>query len=181
MEFNYKLLDCQTLLTYYNEDVIKINCSNCENHGKNWSCPPHTFDEKTYLSHYEFHYLIVLKIDDSQTIEKDYHTYRKIIGNKLLTIENKFLNAEILYAGHCYHCETCTRNENSKCKYPTLMRYSYESLGIALLKLVADEFYLKKNEGLKIVLGIMFNEKKQAATIEDELKELSHELLSLQR
>jgi predicted metal-binding protein len=179
MELYFKLLQINEVLNYYNADVIHINCRRCENFGNNWSCPPHDFDEKQYLSTYEFHYMVVLKINKSHSITQDYHYYRKIIGKRLLSIEKKFLSAEALYAGNCFQCEICTRVDHFPCVKKELLRYSYEAMGIELLTLIEEQLNLKKNEGLKIISGIMFNGQQQLISIKNELKGLKNELLSL--
>ncbi|MFD3156036.1 DUF2284 domain-containing protein [Haloimpatiens sp. FM7330] len=134
------------LMKYFKLETIRKYCTSCPNFNKNWSCPNYTFDEKDYITNYNFAYVISSKlyfkdiqdtINDLKTKNKSdkqisYEIYlqlRKNVDKKMFDIEQLFPNTTILLGGSCNKCAKCTRLENKPCLHPENIRYSLESLG----------------------------------------------------
>ncbi len=142
---------------YFDRDKIFGYCKTCPNYEKNWSCPPHQFDEKLFLKEFKYIHLIgrqyevpqndIRKIRDPKLIS-EYCTQKteamKVMTWKtLLELENDVEGAIGLIPGSCPICQAqgmvCTRESNQACRYPNLMRYSLESLGFSVTDLIKYE------------------------------------------
>lgn len=174
----------QLLEDYFDRDKILGYCKACPNYKKNWSCPPHQFDEKVFLKEFKYIHLIgrqyqvpkndIRKIRDPKAIS-DYCTQKseamKVMTWKtLLEIENELTGVIGLIPGSCPICPaqgmTCSRESDQPCRFPNLMRYSLESLGFNVADLIKYEVGMMMKwpenqrlpDQLTAVAGILCNE-----------------------
>lgn len=143
------------LLNYQDIDKFLIYCQQCDNYNHKWSCPPLSFDPKTYLNQYKFIYLISVQINytndtiNSLTTKEEVNiftrkTLRKLknkIATALLNLEND--NTTSLSSGGCSYCCKCSRVINQPCKKPDKMRYSLDCFGINLGQVLKDTFNIE--------------------------------------
>ncbi len=183
-EINIKQLSITDLLQHHHPEEILGYCSRCENHGKFWSCPPHPFDTSEYLSLFKYATIIGIKIHlehlDSSISSIEYYHQQKIQFNKqLLKLESSLSDAKALIAGHCWHCEKCTRTSDKPCNFDEICRYSLESLGIKISDIIKvefkDELLWKKGEtpnSLYAVLAILNQSQIDQNLIKDYLQKI---------
>ncbi|KYH34750.1 hypothetical protein CLTEP_13490 [Clostridium tepidiprofundi DSM 19306] len=146
--YKIKKITIDELLKYHNPNVVYNYCKQCPDYNKFWSCPVFNFSEKEYIKKYTYAYIISAKLytkeahsnnDESQNdINLYYNSLRKIFDKKLLELEKNYENTVSLFAGRCYICEKCSKILNKPCIHPEYMRYSLESLGIEVTKIVED-------------------------------------------
>ena len=125
----------EKLLETYKPDEIWGHCSNCENHGAVWSCPPHAFDPVEFFNGFKTAYVLIGEVAltgfESQDLAiAHYYEMRRRINRALLDFEKTVDGAVVLFAGHCDSCGECTRVGGAPCNKPELCRYSLESLGL---------------------------------------------------
>lgn len=140
-----KKLSITKLLDYYHPDEILGYCSNCSNHGRFWSCPPHSFDILTYFQQFNFVYVIASKIHLDPSLSKEesieyFYKQRIKINEKLEQVHERIPDVSTLMAGQCWHCKKCAREEGKPCVFPEKVHYSLESLGIKISALLEQEF-----------------------------------------
>jgi len=63
IDYFYHQININQLLKYYNKEQIFKLCSECNNYNKNWSCPPHNIEIHSFLSNFDYMYIIVAKIN----------------------------------------------------------------------------------------------------------------------
>ena len=142
-----KIKMSEYIRNFYDRDKFHKLCMQCEKYGKLWSCPPYSFEVKDILNKYDNVYLIGAKIILSdklicETKKEDIlectytilNEVRKILGDMLLNLEDRYQESLSLYAGSCLLCENCDRLNNKPCRFPERMRYSLESLGFDVSK-----------------------------------------------
>lgn len=111
-------------------------CKSCPNYNKIWTCPPYLNKEDEFISAYNYAYIIESKvifeeneIKTEEEVLSKFQEHRRKLGNRLLEIEKTISDSVSLYAGNCYHCDNCLRENSIECKYPEKKRYSLESVG----------------------------------------------------
>ena len=137
-------------------DVEKFQglCKDCEDYGKNWSCPPFEFEVMDVWNSYEKLKIIAFKIDfDEEELSREYDDREldfilkrvermKIkLMNEIYMLEDE--NSYGLFLGKCNLCMKCTREFGMQCKMPFKMRYSIESLGGNVDQCIEDIFDFK--------------------------------------
>lgn len=171
MEAKIKEIPQEVFNRYYLPEEIIGYCMQCPNYGKFWSCPPHSFDTKSYFDKFKHFYVIGIKVYLNPLLDKKeqleaYHQQKNALNRVLLEYEDQLNAAIILISGHCWHCKVCTRNKGNECCNPDKMRHSLESLGIKISSIIADHFndelQWKKEgmpESLYVVQAILSNSK----------------------
>jgi len=118
-------------------------CKQCRCYGRVWSCPPYDFKPEEYWGRYKYIHIIGTKIIfDQATIDverekEEIENYidqvflkeKKILSERMQTLEKKYPGSIGLFAGSCHICTGCARPGGEACRYPDEMRYSIESLG----------------------------------------------------
>lgn len=141
----------------FDPEKIETYCKACPNYGKNWSCPPHSFDKETFLEMYPYIVLVVAVLEYSEEEvlrnrgrqEVDDYTkrtlfpLRKSFYKKLKRLEHTRSDLRMFDIGSCNLCEPCSRKKGEACIRPDELRYSPESLGFDVSLLLAYYFDLK--------------------------------------
>lgn len=145
IDFRIKEVSPYTLLETYKPDEIWGHCSNCGNHGKVWSCPPHAFDPVEFLKGFGFAYVMIGTVslegfDDQKKAIEHYYAARRKINCAVLQLESLQDGAVSLFAGHCEACDDCVRKEGRACIHPEKCRYSLESLGLKVSDIMETHF-----------------------------------------
>lgn len=179
--------DMQDFISNYQDiDKFLTYCQQCNNYNHKWSCPPLSFNPKTYLSQYKSIYLVAVQINYSEdtinslTTKEEISTFtrktlRKLkneIATALLNLEND--NTISLSSGGCSYCCKCSRTVNQPCKKPDKMHHSLDSFGVDLGKVMEDIFNIKLLWGLDklpkyhvLIHALISNETISATTISD--------------
>lgn len=129
-------------------------CEECDNYGKNWNCPPFDFDVMDVWNSYDKLKVIAFKMnfDDEEIANEFSEKELEFILKRLERMKVKLMNdiyvlenedSMGLFLGNCNLCMKCTREFGMPCKMPFKMRYSIESLGGNVDKLIEDVFGLK--------------------------------------
>ena len=164
--YNIKKITIEELLKYFNPKIVHNYCKQCPDYDKFWSCPEFSFNEKQYLRQYNYAFIISAKLYAGEDeINSYYSQLRKIFDKKLLELEKKYKHTTSLFAGRCYLCDICSKLSNKPCIYPEYMRYSLESLGIEVTKIVEEVLKDKiiwsndsKQEYILLVGGLLSKE-----------------------
>ncbi len=161
-------------------DVEKFQglCTDCEDYGKNWSCPPFDFDVMDFWDSFDKLKLIAFKMDfDDDELSNEYsdkeldfilkrlERMKVKLMNDIYVLEDE--NSYALFLGKCNLCMKCTREFGMPCKMPFKMRYSIESLGGNVDQCIEDIFgfeihYAQNNrlpEYLIFVGGVLYEKK----------------------
>lgn len=152
--FSIKEIPAADLLASYKPEEIQGCCSNCNNHGNVWSCPPHRFDPAEFIRGFAHAYIISASVSmvgfETQTNATiHYYEMRQRINRAVREFEAEAPSSTALYAGHCDACKPCTRIQGDDCIQPELCRYSLESLGLDVAELIEIHF----GESLQWVAG----------------------------
>ncbi len=142
-------------------DVAKFLdcCKLCPNYGKVWSCPPYSFDPQSIWMSYDCLALCCRKVEftdearavsypqeelgviSKQLMQKE----QDALLEKFMDLERQHRGSMALAAGSCAACAplSCSRLEGKPCRQPDKIRYSLESLGADVGKIVEEQFGLK--------------------------------------
>lgn len=137
----------------------------CPSYGHSWACPPEAPYLKQEVSQYIKFYLIFVKYNLKEYIEKEKVKYPKkseknirnaffmknFLRDKLEQEIKLFINEHqnsydekrILWDGFCRLCSNekdkgCTYDAGDPCRYPDKMRYSMEAVGIDVTQTVKN-------------------------------------------
>ncbi len=142
-------------------DVAKFLdcCKACPNYNKVWSCPPYSFDPQSIWNSYETLILCCRKVvfsNETRAIaypQEELGTISKrlmqreqdALLEKMMELERLNRGSMALAAGSCSACAPleCARVSGQRCRYPEKIRYSIESLGGDVGKIVEEQFGLK--------------------------------------
>ncbi len=161
-------------------DVEKFQglCTDCEDYGKNWSCPPFDFDVMDVWDSFDKLKLIAFKMDfDDDELSNEYsdkeldfilkrlERMKVKLMNDIYVLEDE--NSYALFLGKCNLCMKCTREFGMPCKMPFIMRFFIESLGGNVDQCIEDIFgfeihYAQNNrlpEYLIFVGGVLYEKK----------------------
>ena len=161
-------------------DVEKFQglCKDCEDYGKNWSCPPFDFEVMDVWNSFEKFKIIAFKMDfDEEELSTEFsdkeldfilkrlERMKVKLMNEIYALEDE--NSYALFLGKCNLCMKCTREFGMPCKMPFKMRYSVESLGGNVDQCIEDIFgfevqYAQNNrlpEYLIFVGGLLYEKK----------------------
>ena len=135
------------LMQYLEKTRVRNACKiGCINYNWKWCCPP---DSKTLdMLAEDYTYVIIVCVyvylSDFKSVQNRYLKIRA--ANAILTsqsnkisrkIEND-LNGLALLSGSCNLCKPCAKKINLPCKKPTKMRFSLESTGVNVCKLLYE-------------------------------------------
>lgn len=120
------------LFEHYDPIKVEKACQTCPNYDRIWSCPPLTFDVKTFMTAYKNVTIHIHKIEFEAGLSSDekiaiFEKERQSFGNRLKESEDE--GQQCLIAGHCYQCDFCTKIDNKPCIKTDNLRYSLEALG----------------------------------------------------
>ena len=120
-------------------------CQACPNYQCNWSCPPLSTSPEELWASYDTILLHYRRVDVPQPLrEKTFSPQelgamavsllkeqKRAMLLELLELETQYPGSMVLAAGSCDLCPdgTCTRPQNLPCRNPAQMRYSLETLG----------------------------------------------------
>ena len=161
-------------------DVEKFQglCKDCEDYGKNWSCPPFDFEVMDVWNSFEKFKIIAFKMDfDEEELSTEFsdkeldfilkrlERMKVKLMNEIYALEDE--NSYALFLGKCNLCMKCTREFGMPCKMPFKMRYSVESLGGNVDQCIEDIFgfevqYAQNNrlpQYLIFVGGLLYEKK----------------------
>jgi|YelNatPaOPRAMG01_1025707.scaffolds.fasta_scaffold20080_4 predicted metal-binding protein len=126
------------------EDRVVFRCMNCENYGRNRSCPPFSPGVEVFrkvLSDYSYVLVMGFKSSISSSIDVEeakrlWDSDKKRVFNTLIAIEKYAFNkgfplAYVLRAGACNICSQC---DTSSCRHQELLRYPICSVGVNIVK-----------------------------------------------
>jgi len=141
-------------------DVAKFLecCKLCPNYGKVWSCPPYSFDPQQIWNSYDSLTLCCRKVlfsEDARAVSYPQEELG-VITKQLMQLEQDALleimmekerlnrGSMALAAGSCSACAPleCARKSGQRCRHPEKIRYSLESLGADVGKLIEEQFGL---------------------------------------
>jgi len=129
------------------DDVYKTGCEVCEKYGKNLACPPFSPSLSAYSNNAETARVICLRMPQEYfshlASEDKYLTCFRKVRSLLVEILLDYRKRGYIVAGSgtCLECDQCAAELNSaKCKKPTKIIYSLESLGTNLITLVKTCF-----------------------------------------
>jgi len=150
----------------FDPDVQKLCISEnfkCPNYNHSWACPPEAPYMKGEVSKYSKFFLVYIKFDLASYVKKQKQKYpyrseqsirnrfymknilrddlEKKIDSFLEKYNNDFEEKLIFWDGHCRLCEKrdyqkCTYDDGDPCRFPNQIRYSMESVGIDVTKMV---------------------------------------------
>lgn len=134
--------------------IVHDYCSKCPNYSMHFSCPSHNFSIPAFLANYS-HVMIISHRLDARLDEYSY--YRDLIDPLLMAHESKF-TGQALLAGVCRNCDFCFEDGAQICHNPQLLRYSLESLGFDIARLL--QVYFKQEldfdeRRLQLVYGML--------------------------
>lgn len=188
-----KQQNMQEFISNY-QDIDKFlgYCKQCNNYNHKWSCPPLSFNPKTYLNKYKSIYLVAVQLNytedtiNSLTTKEEISSFtRKTLRKTKNELATALLNLEndstiSLSSGGCSYCCKCSRDDNKSCKHPDKMRHSLDSFGIDLGKVTEDVFNIKLLWGLDklpkyhvLIHALITNEIIPTKTISDTINKNS--------
>ncbi|SHJ91679.1 Predicted metal-binding protein [Clostridium cavendishii DSM 21758] len=183
---NYIKVSAKSLIPYENNNSLKIRCEQgCQNYNNKWSCPPHSpkysVISKKFNNAYVF--LFYCHLEQFSYIKTPYMKIRvansilKSRSDKIIRQLEKESNGKMLANNSCRLCKECScKTKESKCKKPSKLRFSMESVGLNVESIAMDFFdhkllsYSKDNVPLysSVVTTILTNE----IIEEDKINEL---------
>lgn len=146
----------KVLAEYVDAPKFLKACSECPNYGKIASCPPYDFDVIDYWRQFKnFHIAAVQGFVPDELRERAFSadelnaktreifkSMRDSLDGKLEQAERETPDSRMLSAGKCVRCADCTCARGLPCRFPELIRYSVESLGGDVVKLLRDAFHV---------------------------------------
>jgi predicted metal-binding protein len=131
------------IASYRFADRVMSYCAACPVFGRNWSCPPFSFDVGEFLGRFDFAYIFGVKMVHGESTLAAHNTAQSAlkysmslmdsVSLKLLDIlhglERKHRGSRGASGGNCKICRTCARIDSLPCRFPERMRNSIESLG----------------------------------------------------
>ena len=178
IEINTQLVEIDVLLKHYDIEEVFGYCLNCPNYNKNWSCPPHDFNEFNYIKKYKYAYIISgkiatdkLELEDRDDVSETFEKARREFSDLLMEEEKKHNGSVALIAGNCYQCDKCTKADGEPCILKEKLRYSLESLGLKvseITKNILHQEILWSNNGIPeylLTVGALLIYDKKALTL----------------
>ena len=135
--------DVQSYLkAYVKPDEFLPLCMACPNYNKLWSCPPYNFEVHSLWKSFSRLKITAYKITIEQTnfYKDELNELKHSIETELRREEDMHEGSLCLLAGCCELCSCCTRNKSQPCVFPARMRFSIESLGGDVAKILLDFF-----------------------------------------
>lgn len=147
------------ILNFRDENKFLGYCQKCDNYGKCWTCPPYDFSPSEFLSRFSKLEVLLTLIDfDGEEISdkesfKILDIEKKSLYLELIELEKSRPGSRVFYPGSCIFCPRgqCAKAQNLSCRHPEKLRYSLESFGFdigKILKEVFNEELLWAHDGL---------------------------------
>jgi len=136
-----------TLALFYRGVDIRYACEiGCKNFAKKWCCPPESKTLNILMGGYSRVLItcIYVLLDDFKYINGGYQKIRaansilKSLSNKLSRTIERDVYGLALLNGSCNLCRPCAKKLDLPCKKPDDMRFSMESTGIDVCKLLQE-------------------------------------------
>jgi predicted metal-binding protein len=144
----------EEIKSYLQPEVFIEYCKACKYYNKIWTCPPYDFDITKMLEDYKYAYIIGSKLyindlgasfnellgnmDLEYVTSEIYKAARKVLDEKLESIEKGKEHVCILLAGRCMICNSCTREKQLPCIHEEKAHFSLESLGFNVSAICED-------------------------------------------
>lgn len=149
-EINTEITMDEFIEGFFDAERFEKSCSFCHGFGKTWACPPYNFDPIKLWRSYDRLAVIGKKIlvpdsllngsyshDELNTVmDSIVSPVKHTLFDELLTLEHRTPYSMMLSAGGCDICEECVRSSGKPCIHPELLRFSIESLGGDVVKIV---------------------------------------------
>lgn len=160
IEMNEAKILVKQLKTEFQEKERFLNfCKECHNYNRRWSCPSLSFDEN-FLLNYKYAHLISTKVvfkkevresvrgeDINKVSNETIKEVRNKLSTALLSLEETYPSSRSIVSGGCNICKECTRIYNKPCIYPDKMRYSLNTFGFDISKLLTELFNIELKWG----------------------------------
>lgn len=141
----HQLFDC------VDEDAVRQSCyTGCVNFGNKWCCPPYSRTITNIISQGNYKYAILIcgyiNLTDMDYIKNSYQKIKAanmILKSRCEKLAREYevkVNGYCLLSGSCNLCKPCYKKRGLPCKKNSVMRYSLESTGINVEKLVKKVF-----------------------------------------
>ncbi len=175
-------ISTQSLLeAAYRPDEVLLYCQSCPNYEANFSCPEHEFSTAHYLQRYPYVLLFMqtLPLTPGADPLETFYDCREYIDPVLMEFERR-LHGETLLPGCCYNCsDDCSALDAQECLQPSIRRYSLESLGVdinRMLQFFFDTPLIFQDDQMTFVYGFLLKD----APDPIRLVELESELQSIE-
>ncbi|MBN2260908.1 MAG: hypothetical protein JW702_10205 [Clostridiales bacterium] len=162
MLFSKTILFNEFILNYYDPITVHSYCKSCNHYNLNYSCPVHLnpvidkLKKFNYLTVYVFEY----NIPEFNDIDNIYNSIRNSLDKEILNFES-IIDGTSLIPGRCLLCNPCYKELHKPCPKPDLIRYSLETIGFDVSKVIENEFQKKltwNKDKLTLVFGFLSNE-----------------------
>lgn len=161
LEINETRIPVKRLITDFQDRERFLDfCKECHNYNKRWSCPSLSFDENDFLLNYKNAHLISTRVifnkevresirgEDINKVSNDtIKEVRNMLSDALLSLEGTYPSSISIVSGGCNICKECTRTYNKPCFYPEKMRYSLNTFGFDISKLLTELFHIELKWG----------------------------------
>lgn len=155
--YEQKLPVQQLISDFQDRERFMQFCKECVNYETRWSCPSLHFDANEYLLNFQNAHLITTKIvfrkeiiDSVRTREEvdrvtndTIQEVRKGLSDRLLSLEAMYPSSVSVVSGGCNICKICARVHGKPCIYPEKMRYSLNTFGFDISKILKDLFNIE--------------------------------------
>ncbi len=155
------------------EKFLNLCQGGCPNYNKKWSCPPYSPTFSSIAEKWEYLYIFYLRMPLAGFEDvKNPYLRVKAANIMLKSRADRYLrflskkHGKYISTGSCRLCKPCKCKEEKPCAHPSLMAYSFESLGVDVTNLINKYFdhplqwYTKKEpiEYTSVVCGLLTNE-----------------------
>lgn len=161
IEINEAIIPVKQLITDFQDRERFLDfCKECHNYNTRWSCPSLSFDANEFLLNYKNAHLISTRVifkkevresvrseDINQVSNETIKEVRNKLSELLLTLEGEYPASRSIVSGGCNICKECTRTYNKPCIYPEKMRYSLNTFGFDISKLLTELFKIELKWG----------------------------------
>lgn len=160
IKYTYK--ESKEIIKYaYKPLEVFTFCKDCDNYNLQFSCPNHSFSLEEYILTYPYVLIFYSTINsyNKNTFEL-FLNHKKELDSLLYSLEKN--NIRAIIPGICSRCSLDCYKYYDSCINPTLIRYSFESLGIYVDKLIKYSFnenLLFSSKNVSFVFGFQLNEK----------------------
>lgn len=161
-------------------DTVWQYCKECERYDVHFSCPEHAFNISTYVYAYPIVWIFMSHIMDHKSfgnsITQRFFHYRDLIDPQLMYMESQIPGSKAILPGQCRNCSnSCDTDLTPECRYPELLRYSFESLGFDVNAILETNFYKKltfKSGEHILVYGLFLSEEPSTDVRESMVRRL---------
>ena len=161
-------------MVFEEKEYFGALCSNgCKNYARKWSCPPYSPSFSSVALGWSKLYILYLRMPMQPFAHiKNGYLRIKAANSMLKSRADKYMRTlameygKFISTGSCRLCKPCKCSKGEPCAHPSIMAYSFESLGINVDALVKEYFkepllWYKKGsvpEYTSVVCGLLTNE-----------------------